>query len=230
MKPDVSAPGSSIRSSVPGTSYSIMSGTSMAAPHVAGLAALLISARPELAGQVDYLELLISRSAVPRTTTQICGGIPGSEVPNNTYGWGRVDAWLAFQKHLLLIDKTAPISLVEPGRPFDYRIDLTHLAVLTPTTNLVITDTLPLNTSFVTATLPHTLAGSLVEWNFASLAPLGSESVTLTVQAPSEHIVLTNSLYGARSAEAPAVLGLPVEVFVGYFYRFAFIPYSLAVP
>ena len=64
----------------------------MAAPHVAGLAALLISVDPSLRGQVDEIETLIERTALPRTTTQSCGGVAGSSIPNNTYGWGRVDA------------------------------------------------------------------------------------------------------------------------------------------
>jgi subtilisin family serine protease len=62
MKPDVSAPGSWINSSVPGGWYGGMSGTSMAAPHVAGLAALIISAQPALRGRVDDLEALITRT------------------------------------------------------------------------------------------------------------------------------------------------------------------------
>ena len=37
----------------------------MAAPHVAGLVALLISARPSLAGQVEEIEHLIEHSAFP---------------------------------------------------------------------------------------------------------------------------------------------------------------------
>ncbi|MBX3035104.1 MAG: S8 family serine peptidase [Bdellovibrionaceae bacterium] len=48
MKPDLGAPGVDIISSVPGGGYKAMSGTSMAAPHVAGLAAILYQVDPGL--------------------------------------------------------------------------------------------------------------------------------------------------------------------------------------
>ena len=95
-KPDISAPGVNIRSSVPGNGYAGgWNGTSMAGPHVAGVVALLLSAHPELKGQVDVIERLLELTAVPRTNSETCGGVPGTQVPNNTYGWGRVDALAA---------------------------------------------------------------------------------------------------------------------------------------
>jgi subtilisin family serine protease len=95
-KPDVSAPGVDIRSSIPGGWYSRMSGTSMAGPHVAGLVALIISVRPDLKGKVDIIETLIEHSALPLASLQDCGGISGASIPNNTYGWGRIDAWTTY--------------------------------------------------------------------------------------------------------------------------------------
>lgn len=99
-KPDVVAPGQTITSSLRGGGYGQLSGTSMAAPHVAGLIALLISANPSLAGQVDRIEEIIESTAVRRTTTEACGGDGPSQVPNNTYGWGRIDALAAVEEAL----------------------------------------------------------------------------------------------------------------------------------
>lgn len=54
----VAAPGSSIYSTVPGNSYAVLSGTSMATPHVSGLAALVWMYRPQLSMH-QVKELLI---------------------------------------------------------------------------------------------------------------------------------------------------------------------------
>ena len=91
LKPDVSAPGSNIRSSTRGGGYGGSSGTSMAAPHVAGMAALLIDAVPELEHDVEILEQTLKNGAERLTTSQNCGGVSGNRIPNNTFGFGRID-------------------------------------------------------------------------------------------------------------------------------------------
>jgi subtilisin family serine protease len=103
-KPDVAAPGSSVRSSTrtTTTSYGTMSGTSMAGPHVAAAVALIVSAQPALRGDVDAIEDLIEQNTLPLTTTQGCGGDTSSQVPNNVYGWGRLDVLAAVQAALAL--------------------------------------------------------------------------------------------------------------------------------
>lgn len=99
MKPDVVAPGSSIRSATRAsdTAYSISSGTSMAGPHVAGAVALLIAANPHLRGDVDRIERILSDTAVPLAVTQTCGGIGPDTWPNYVAGHGRIDVWAAFR-------------------------------------------------------------------------------------------------------------------------------------
>ncbi len=90
--PDVSAPGVNVYSSIPGNRYDRMSGTSMAGPHVAGVAALLMSAEPSLKGQTDMIRAILSRTADPKPSSQGCGGDAPDAVPNNSFGWGIVNA------------------------------------------------------------------------------------------------------------------------------------------
>jgi serine protease AprX len=108
MKPNITAPGSTIRSAqrASDTAYANLSGTSMAGPHVAGLVALVISANPDLAGDVDRIEEIIEQSAAKKTTTEMCGLDSNTAVPNNTYGWGHIDALAAVNLALEDVDTT----------------------------------------------------------------------------------------------------------------------------
>ncbi|HEX5112589.1 MAG TPA: S8 family peptidase, partial [Saprospiraceae bacterium] len=91
---------------IPGGEYARYSGTSMAGPHVAGAVALIISANPELKGKVELIEDILEETAVPKTTDQICGGVPGDSIPNNTYGYGRIDVLAAVNVARSLITST----------------------------------------------------------------------------------------------------------------------------
>ena len=100
-KPNVSAPGVGVLSTFPNGNFGVYSGTSMAGPHVVGAVALMISANPQLAGQVDTIERILELTCRPMQITQNCGTISGLSIPNNTYGWGRINALEAVKKGLL---------------------------------------------------------------------------------------------------------------------------------
>jgi subtilisin family serine protease len=109
IKPEVSAPGSNIRSCghTGDSVYTILSGTSMATPHVAGAIALLME-RNRTLSRDQYAHFLQNTTVRKPLEQLICngGGVdPVYPWPNNSYGWGRIDIWAALQA---LIGSSSP--------------------------------------------------------------------------------------------------------------------------
>ncbi|MGC9025693.1 MAG: S8 family serine peptidase, partial [Chloroflexia bacterium] len=102
IKPEVSAPGVNICSSVPTNDWNCgYSGTSMASPHTAGLAAMLWSCNPTLVGNIAATEYIITSTATCIQDLS-CGGTSCPDGANNVYGWGRIDAYAAAEAGCLL--------------------------------------------------------------------------------------------------------------------------------
>ena len=95
--PDVTAPGVQVRSAVPGGGYGefMWSGTSMAGPHVVGQVALMWSADESLIGDIERTVEIVRATATAKISSQTCAGISGGATPNNTFGWGLINAYKA---------------------------------------------------------------------------------------------------------------------------------------
>ena len=104
--PDVVAPGVSINTADLHGLYTTVSGTSFAAPHITGVIALLLSASPNLSpSQVE--------SAIENTATDL-----GNLGPDNTYGYGLVNALAAYQFISPVISTSTPTITIPPTATF----------------------------------------------------------------------------------------------------------------
>lgn len=90
VKPDIAAPGTEINSSIPPNRYEQKTGTSMSAPHIAGVAALILSARPDLRGRPDLIKDFVIASG--RAVNADRCGPGGDRAYNNLAGHGLVMA------------------------------------------------------------------------------------------------------------------------------------------
>ncbi len=102
LKPDVMAPGGGVMSAQKGSGdgYVSNSGTSMSTPHVAGLAALMVQANPQMrpdAVSSPYKQIMRETSDHQVPFDIDCGELYS---PNNCYGWGTVDALGAVRRAL----------------------------------------------------------------------------------------------------------------------------------
>ncbi len=173
---DVSAPGQDVYNTWVGNSYTHLSGTSMASPTVAGLAALIRTSEPGLSATQVRARIVSSVDDL------------GNAGWDNRYGWGRINALYALTSAGPPMDLTATqfhaglwaVMTAEGATPAEtvYFIYSTSGTGSTYVSQLDVT--LDLNAP--------TLAGSDVadgtgEAVFSALVPNGSAGVTLWLQA-----------------------------------------------
>ncbi len=99
IKPEVSAPGVNVRSSVLNGAYANLSGTSMSAPHVTGAILLLKEAFPTLSGNAIATALYNSATDL------------GGQGEDNTYGKGIIDLEKAY--NLLVSQGNKPVPPIQ---------------------------------------------------------------------------------------------------------------------
>ncbi len=105
----ISAPGVSIRSTDWDNTYSSKSGTSMASPHVAGVAALIRSCNDSLSA-TDIADII-------RSTAKPLRNDPADPVPNDHYGFGLVDAEAALNRACPSLPPPPPPCIPPPCPP-----------------------------------------------------------------------------------------------------------------
>mgnify|MGYP003970911423 FL=1 len=103
IKPDIVAPGAYINTTQINSSYNFTSGTSFAAPHVSGAAALLLQKNPEL--QNDEIKSLLM------TTVQPVSNAYGQEFSLHESGSGRLDISNAYKAKLIINPTNFVINL-----------------------------------------------------------------------------------------------------------------------
>ncbi|MGW6563792.1 S8 family peptidase [Streptomyces sp. NPDC054975] len=146
---EVSAPGESVYSTMPGGKYSSLSGTSMASPHVAGVAALLASTNPTATPADIRTKLGVQATDLACPSDSRCTGTTAN---NSFFGEGRVDA-------LKAVSGTTP----PPGAYFENLTDVTvsdNTTVESPITVSGVTGNAPA-TLKVGVDIKHTYIGDL---------------------------------------------------------------------
>jgi uncharacterized repeat protein (TIGR01451 family) len=179
---DLTAPGEDVRSlyHTSDTAYVYGSGTSMSAPHVAGVAALVWS-------QATTLTNTAVRDHLQNTAQDL--GAPGWD---QLFGHGLVDARAsldAASRSDLSLTKTDPPGRAPTGRPLTYTLSVTNNGI-DDAQNVLVTDTLPSSVTFESATPSQGSCNESGGTVTCSLGTVGS-SATATID-----IVVTPNAVG----------------------------------
>ena len=147
FKPDVTAPGDEVASSVPGGGYATLSGTSMAAPHVAGAAALLQERHPSWSPAQIKSALMTTGAPVLLT----------HEVSPLKEGGGRIDLPRADRPLLFTSPTALSFGLRRPGTSVSQTLTLSDAGGGTGTWNVNVTGAAGAVAAPARATVPGSL-------------------------------------------------------------------------
>jgi uncharacterized repeat protein (TIGR01451 family) len=124
------------------------------------------------------------------------------------------------QIYALSVDKSASAGQVLPGDLLTYTLNVTNLHPQSPTHSVVLSDVLPANTEFISASGTFTLTEDTVLWEMPEIGPGETWSEQLVVRvSPTTNELILNEHYAAWSTEVlTPIAGEPVSTMTGYHY------------
>lgn len=224
LKPNVSAPGVNIRAAdhTSDTAYYLSNGTSMSAPHAAGLVALMWSAAPCLKGNYGITGTLMmnTATAIPVNTGSPSDG-PGN-IPNQATGWGEINALAAVNAAIAFcagggdlpptVQKAFAPSTIVQGTNSTLTITLANVNATPATLDAALVDSLPAgvvvaatpgaSTTCTGGSVTAAAGSSSVSLNSGAQIPAsGSCTVTVSVTAPAAGSFLNTIPAGGLSTD-----------------------------
>lgn len=132
FKPEISGPGGNIYSTMPGNEYEVMSGTSMATPHVAGGSALLLQALYQKGLSHSEETVLKAKIALMNTANVIMDPRTSGTVPYTPrlQGSGHMKIQNAIQTPVIVtrkgtsLEQAGAVSLKEIGKETQFQLEM----------------------------------------------------------------------------------------------------------
>ncbi len=185
------AAGTGSASYVVGTDYIRLGGTSMATPHVSGVAALLLSANPSLT--VAQVESIIKHTAADQV------GDPSLDTPGFDvhYGWGRLDAAAAVAS-----------AFTPPADPPIFKVVADPIEFVLPQSTCGLTYALPLDI--------YNLGGGTLDWSssgpsWLTVTPSSGTNGSLSVLASVDSLSNQTDTLTLSPADNSRIVDLPVS-------------------